>query len=381
MVGASVFQDLTICVYVFSERKGIPVIRKKISQYRSGLAKECGTVCQTNSKLRPWSVASLIAIIVVCGVYLCVGRGDWSLMGSRVALAESFDFTRHSIPVEEILSGGPPKDGIPALTDPKTVVGSDTDFLRPDDRIIGVEIDGKARAYPLRLLNWHEAVNDQLGGKPIAVTYCPLCDSSAVFEREIGGKAVEFGISGKLYNSNVLLYDRSKKESLWSQVKMEAVTGPQTGTRLETIPHQLNTWAEWRHNHPNTEVATFETGYLRNYTQNPYEDYLMSERLMFPVKSINDRYPKKEMVIGVRIGNQFKAYPYSQLKKNGETIEDTFAGKKVLIKYNPKTDTAYIASSPDKLEMAGIDFVYTFWFAWYAMHPDTEVYQADIRED
>jgi hypothetical protein len=146
-----------------------------------------------------------------------------------------FDLTRHSVPLGQILNGGPPKDGIPAILQPKLVGASDASFLMPDDRVIGVFVHGKARAYPLKILNWHEVVDDSVGGKPLAVTFCPLTQSAIVYDRDLGEKPLTLGVSGKLYESNLLFYDKAT-ESLWSQIKGQAVAGPLTGRRLEPLP-------------------------------------------------------------------------------------------------------------------------------------------------
>jgi len=165
-----------------------------------------------------------------------------------------------SIPVRRILGGGVAKDGIPALTRPKAVPAEKARHLRPHHLVIGVAIEDEQRAYPLRVLVWHENVNDVLGDKPIAVTYCPLCDSAVVFEREVGGEVREFGVSGLLWNSNVLLYDRQepgRDESLWSQLSMKAVCGPAAKEELALtpLPSELVSWSQWRARYPGTEVV------------------------------------------------------------------------------------------------------------------------------
>ena len=143
-----------------------------------------------------------------------------------------FDLSNASIPIEKILHGGPPRDGIPALDDPKFVNANHADFIQAGDRVLGVARNGIAKAYPINILNWHEIVNDQFGDEGIAVTFCPLCGTGMAFKADIQGKIRDFGVSGLLYNSDVLLYDRDS-ESLWSQIAREAVSGPLLGTSLE----------------------------------------------------------------------------------------------------------------------------------------------------
>lgn len=333
-------------------------------------------VPKKRSGLRVTITFFLLVVIGVCAYQLYRTSPDWLSMSGRAAASDNpFDFSNHSIPIDEIHHGGPPKDGIPAISEPDIVSGSEADFLNSDDKVIGVVINGQARAYPIRLLNYHECVNDSIGGKDFAVTYCPLCDSSAVFDRTIDGRTVEFGISGWLYNSNVLLYDRSKQESLWSQVKMEAVTGPRTGTRLRTIPHTVTAWSDWLERHPDTEVVSFQSGYSRNYGRSPYDTYMSSDRLMFPVTPMNEAFPLKELVIGVRVEKHYRAYPFSELAKAGGRVREEFEGAVFQIDYDKERKTASIrVISGKKMD---VDTLYTFWFAWFAMHPYTEIYESD----
>ena len=175
-----------------------------------------------------------------------------------------FDISNASIPADQILAGGPPKDGIPALSDPKLLNAVDASYLQPNDRVIGVELDGTARAYPIAILNWHEIVNDEINNQKYAVTYCPLCGTGVAFRSDVAGNITEFGVSGLLYNSDVLLYDK-KTESLWSQIMGEAVAGKLLGEKLNPIPISHTTWRDWLARHPDTKVLSTETGYSRDY--------------------------------------------------------------------------------------------------------------------
>ncbi len=182
----------------------------------------------------------------------------------------SFDLSRLVVPARELLPGGPPKDGIPALTNPKFMAANEATYLRPKDRIIGFVTAEESRAYPLKILNHHEIVNDQIGVLPVAVTYCPLCDSCAVFDRrtELGER--EFGVSGLLYNSNVLMYDRGgRPESLWSQVLTRGISGPAAEKSLRALPLELTTWQDWLSRYPETKVLSPETGHRRDYSARP----------------------------------------------------------------------------------------------------------------
>ena len=165
-----------------------------------------------------------------------------------------FDVSRHSVPIEEILPGGPPKDGIPALNRPKFVSTSDGNkFLKKHDRVLAIEYNGVAKAYPIRILNWHEVVNDDFDGKPVVVTWCPLCLSGIVYDPKNEGNKLTFGVSGKIYKSNLLMYDH-ETGSRWSQMQQRAITGPLSGPVLGMLPAEHSTWEHWRAQHPETLI-------------------------------------------------------------------------------------------------------------------------------
>ncbi|MCC5875695.1 MAG: DUF3179 domain-containing protein [Candidatus Sumerlaeia bacterium] len=291
------------------------------------------------------------------------------------------------IPKDQIFAGGPPKDGIPALTNPKVLPAADAERLQPDDRVIGVVIDGDARAYPLRILNWHEIVNDKLGDKQIAVTYCPLCDSAVVFDREVGSRTFEFGVSGLLYNSNVLMYDRQEtelEESLWSQMMLAAVTGPaaEEGLTLDVLPSQLVTWKSWKEVNPDTTALSFDTGYPRNYDASPYEQYFAAGRLMFPVSAIGesprdfDSFPLMEPVIIILSEDGTpKGYPTSLLGSyidpNTESVSDFHGGVVYTFAVVDKEKGIYMVTDG---EGQPARTVFSFWFEFRAMYPEAEVY-------
>ena len=263
-----------------------------------------------------WRIAAALGVamlVVVPAVFLFEKGGlldtrpnaVQAQSGSGRRAASPFDLSKATVPVEEIHSGGPPKDGIPALSKPRLIAAKAATYLAAGDRVIGVAIEGEARAYPIRILNYHEIVNDVLSGKPIAVTYCPLCDSAAVFDRETPRGLREFGVSGLLYNSNVLMYDRDEKaESLWSQLQTEAVAGVQVHNRLKLLPLELTTWSDWQSRHPAATVLSPETGHQRDYSRSPYDSYFSTPQLMFPVEPSSNRLPTKEKVLGRAGGRQ-----------------------------------------------------------------------------
>lgn len=286
-----------------------------------------------------------------------------------VAANRDFNLSNSLVPERQILSGGPPKDGIPSITSPEHVAPSEID-LADNQRVIGVSINGENVAYPLALLNWHECVNDVVGGIPIAVTYCPLCDSVAVIDRRIDDDVVEFGISGRLYNSNVLLYDRrraSGEESLWSQVQGRAIAGPMAGTTLKTLPFELTLWDRWRDDHPDGLVTAFPDPPQRAYSENPYSSYFADPgNLMFPVEPLSDRLGVKERVLGLTIGEESVAVPLNNLAAGERSIP--IGGQTVTVEWDPLANGLRIISAP-----ANVQVVHTFWFAWGAMHPDTDI--------
>lgn len=281
-----------------------------------------------------------------------------------------FNFSEHSIPLSEIYDGGPPKDGIPALTDPAFVEKEGAVFLKPQDRVIGVNFSGEARAYPLSILNWHELVNDVVAGQPLLVSYCPLCGTGMVFNSVLDGKRAYFGVSGKLYNSDVLFYDRDT-ESLWSQIKMQAVTGSLTGKKLGLIPSENTTWQAWKEKYPHTRVLSDKTGYQRDYMRDAYRGYSVSSRLMFPVTNRDDRMPLKAWVLGVMIDGKTKAFPFQELAKHATNeIEDRVAGQIIRIVFDRDAKSAVVYDASGQL----MPSIQAYWFAWAAFYPDTEVF-------
>jgi len=180
---------------------------------------------------------------------------------ARARVLNGFDLSAALVPPAAIEAGGPPRDGIPAIDQPR-FVDAGRARLADADRILGIARNGIARAYPVRILNWHEIVNDRLGDEPIAVTYCPLCGTGIAFDARVGEQVARFGVSGLLFNSDVLLYDQ-RTESLWSQIMAKAIAWPLKGTTLTSVPIAHASWAAWRTRHPRTEVLSTETGSTR----------------------------------------------------------------------------------------------------------------------
>lgn len=269
------------------------------------------------------------------------------------------------VPSYEIMSGGPPKDGIPALTNPKMESADAAGhWLRPADEIIGLDLNGRARAYPLRILNWHEIVNDRIGSRHFVITYCPLCGSGMAFD-----SADTFGVSGLLYQSDVLLYDR-KTESLWSQLMAQAISGPRMGERLKTLHIEHTSWQDWRQRHPQSQVMSLDTGYYRDYSRDPYESYRSTAATMFPVSHDDGRLPTKAWVIGLSLDGKARAWEIRALSRAGERREN-WHGKRLIIRYHPTGGRAEVVDAASGKPLPTVSL---YWFAWAAFHPDTELY-------
>lgn len=313
---------------------------------------------------------------------------------------------KHTIPLDEIKSGGPPPDGIPSIDNPKFVNASQAPFLKDDDLVIGLRLNGETKAYPLFILVWHEIVNDKFGNTPVTITYCPLCFTTQVFERILNGTEVQFGTSGKLYNSNLVMYDRSSG-SYWSQALGESIKGPFAGTNLKKIPFDVARWSDWKSLYPDSLVLTTNTGFQRPYGSDPYGDYYTSNEIIFPVSHTDNRMHSKEKIVGFERSGHFKAYKISNVESS-KIINDKVGESKILL-VSQYTDMTRVFDR--KINDKVLDFAYSngkiidtrtnsewnfegqaisgtmkgeqlqrltlnpgFWFEWVAFHPDTEIY-------
>jgi len=336
------------------------------------------------------------------------------------------DLSKALVPLDEIISGGPPPDGIPAIDRPVFVATGAADaWLKPTEPVLALQVNGDARAYPLQILIWHEIVNDTVGGRPVAVSYCPLCNSGLVFDRVVDGRTLDFGTSGKLYRSDLLMYDR-QTHSLWAQIEGRAVVGERAGTRLAPIPANTIAYEDFKAAYPAGRVLSRDTGHARSYGTNPYGSYDRRDSMPFLFQGQPDpRRPPKERVVGITVGGSPRAYPWSTLAAQG-VIHDAVGGERLVIFYRSGAvsalDDSEIARSRDvgatgvfspavdgkvlsfervpegfrdretgstwsllghavKGELAGkrlraIPHVDAFWFAWAAFNPTTSVYSA-----
>jgi hypothetical protein len=328
------------------------------------------------------------------------------------------------VPLGEILSGGPPPDGIPAIDRPKFIPPKEADqWLKPKEPVLALSVGDDARAYPLQILIWHEIVNDTVGGRPVAVTYCPLCNSGIVFDRTIAGTIYDFGTSGRLYKSDLVMYDR-QTHSLWAQMEGRAIVGDLAGAKLAVLPSNTLAYGAWKEFYPHGKVLSKETGASRRYGENPYEAYDKLDSVPFLFYgSLDRRLSPKERVVGVVLNGAARAYPFGQLAKR-KVVHDSLNGQPLVIFHRSGTlsalDQTLIAASRDvgaaavfsplidgipltfeaveegfsdrntgsvwnllghavRGRMAGkrltqIGHVDAFWFAWAAFHPSTTLF-------
>ena len=288
------------------------------------------------------------------------------------ALKNGFDLGNSLVPADKILTGGPGRNGIPAINRPHFINRQNAAYMQNGDRVLGISYQGIVKAYPVRILNWHEIVNDSFNGHPVTVTFCPLCNSGIAYSALIKEKKYHFGVSGLLYNSDVLLYD-IETESLWSQLMNQAIAGPLRGTKLKTIPLAHTSWEDWQERHPDTLVLTEQTGFKRDYSLNPYKNYRLDRNIWFPVENSSNHYHPKTLVLGIEIDGQAKAYPFPELTKAAKTFKDELAKQQITITFNRQHQTAAIYAE-DNQELPS---VITFWFAWYAFHPETLIFKAE----
>jgi hypothetical protein len=274
---------------------------------------------------------------------------------------------KSAIDLDQVLSGLPQKDGIPSIDEPSfTSIAETSENVTDDTRGILVQNNGETKFYPYNVMVWHEIVNDELGGLPLAVTFCPLCGSAVVYERTVDGKVYDFGVSGKLYESNLLMYDRDT-HTLWSQILGEAVVGDLLGAELTVFPSQLLTFGEVKQKYPNALVLSEDTGHSRDYSTYPYGDYDSDERLVFEVSERDERFPLKEMFYIVNYADTSVAFHWMDLRSAG-TAE---------VEVNDRTLVARFANGEAEVREKGSDEIipgyFAMWFSWVVHHGEDGV--------
>ncbi|MEM9022823.1 MAG: DUF3179 domain-containing protein, partial [Bacteroidota bacterium] len=320
------------------------------------------------------------------------------------------------IPINDVKDGGPGKDGIPALTEPDLIPVSAVDFLEDDDLVIGLREGAVVRAYPHAILDWHEIINDNINGKPVAITYCPLTGTALGWDRMVNGTLTTFGVSGLLFNTNLLPYDRAT-DSHWSQMRLECVNGPLIGQKIKTYQLVETTWATWRQMYPQSMVVSTNTGISRPYEQYPYGDYITNNnRLLFPVNPVDERLPQKERVHGVVVGEAVTTYSINLFNDSVRLIEDRIGDRDVMVagsraanfvasfhaqlandstmlEFRPVQDAlpviltdnegnqwdvfGYATEGPRQGQrLVPNDHAYMgYWFSWGAFHPQANIFQ------
>jgi len=338
----------------------------------------------------------------------------------------STDFSRHTVSYSEVFSGGPPKDGIPSIDAPKFVTVAEAgQWLRPQEPVVLVQVGGDARAYPLQILTWHEIVNDTVGGLPLTITFCPLCNTAIAFERTLDGRVLDFGTTGRLRFSNLIMYDR-QTESWWQQAGGDAIAGELAGSQLIFYPATIIAWDEFKAAHPNGQVLSRETGFGRDYGSNPYVGYddVNSSPFLFRGPATPGALPPMARVMTVDLNGEAVAYPYDVLAE-ALVVNDVVGGQAVAVFWQSGVasalDSGSIAAGRDvgsaaafSPELNGRQFTFAtqrgrivdaetgsvwnllgqavegelagqqlapvvgvnhFWFSWAAFKPETRIYQ------
>ncbi|MBI2582713.1 DUF3179 domain-containing protein [Candidatus Azambacteria bacterium] len=338
-------------------------------------------------------VSTIIGVIILAGavgffVYQRFFRQDFKLPRGGETKMETIvtesketkeimvtDNVKHSIPLAEIIGGGPPKDGIPSIDNPKFLsVAEANSWLKDDEPGIAFSRGNTHRFYPYQIMVWHEIVNDTVEGERILVTYCPLCLTGFVFDPLVRGERVEFGTSGKLWKSNLVMYDR-KTDSLWSQILGEAIVGEMTGTKLNVLPSDQARYGEWKKLFANGQVLSRETGAVRFYGSTPYGDYFSVTNLSLSLtKPTDTRLPNDAFILGVVLNGKAKAYWVEAVKAKG-TIEDVFQGTQLLLNHEKELDVVRMFKKLPNGELERMNPFSAFWFSWAAVHPDTELFK------
>ncbi len=354
---------------------------------------------------------AIVTVVALVSIVIILSQSQHPHTQEQLSILESnvtvTDGIKHTVPLDEIKDGGPPPDGIPSIDNPKFVPASQAQFVNDDNLVIGLRLNDHTKAYPLFILVWHEIVNDKLGDTPVAITYCPLCFTTQVFERTLNDTEVQFGTSGKLYNSNLVMYDRLSG-SYWSQALGQSIKGSLAGSELKKIPFDVIRWSDWKSLYPDSLVLTTDTGFQRSYDSDPYGNYYTSDDIIFPVAHIDDRMHPKEKIIGYYDSGQFKAYKITDLESKRVVNDKVGNAEILLVSLYPDMVRAFERNLDDKT----FDFVYSdgkitdnetnsewtldgqavsgpmkgfqlqrlsinpgFWFEWAAFHPTTEIYR------
>ena len=338
----------------------------------------------------------------------------------------STDFNKHTVPYQEILSGGPPKDGIPAIDNPRFIgVDEASAYLEDIEPVVFLQIGNDARAYPIQILTWHEIINDVVDGKPVVVTFCPLCNTAIAFDATFDDQVLDFGTTGRLRFSNLIMYDR-QTETWWQQATGEGLAGKYAGEQLTFLPASIISWKEFKTNFPDGKVLSKDTGFRRDYGRNPYAGYdnINNSPFLFRGPETPGVLPAMARVLTVDIDGEAVAFPYEILQQEN-VINEIVSGHEVAVFWQPGVasalDSSRIADGQDigtgvtfsrTIDQQVLTFSYVdgkiiddqttsewdvfgtatsgqlvgtklkpvvsvnhFWFSWAAFKPETRIYQ------
>lgn len=260
------------------------------------------------------------------------------------------------IPLSQVRDGGPGRDGIPSIDNPKFLSVTEAQGLFPEEfRVIGIKIGDKVKAYPHYILDWHEVVNDEIGNQSVSITYCPLTGSGIGWNRFLNGTKTTFGVSGLLYNNNLILFDRLTNSN-WSQILLKSVNGSLIGQKPEINKVVETNWFIWISMYPETKVLSTDTGFSRSYGVYPYGDYRTNnDYLIFPLSRDDNRLPRKERVHAIITNESAKAYRFNSFS-GGKVIRDVFQEKELLLVGGNETIVSFELDS----ELSLLEFEYVF---------------------
>lgn len=315
---------------------------------------------------RPAYTARLTALVFLG--YVSVAGAQRSF--DTDILTETFGFddtTKKSVALADLKQGCPARDCIPSIDNPRFVSADAADHVADNAVIIGISYGGEHRAYPAQILDHHEIVNDTIGGEPIAITWCPLCGSAVGIRRTINGEVTQFGVSGVLYNSDLVLYDRASA-TLWDQIEAKGIVGPLTDEHLDLVPVTMTRWSRWRSAHPESLVLSTDTGFTEDYSTDHYGEYRDSTRIVFPVSATDDRVHPKSVVFGFNLEGGAVAVTEALLQKQGSYQHELKGVEHAITMHEDGSVT--LARGEETFEPIRV-----YWFAWYTFNPQTELLQ------
>jgi hypothetical protein len=309
---------------------------------------------------RAWTV---LFFLLLAGVALAQRSFDVDILAETFGFDES---SKKTVELANLQQGCPARDCIPSIDAPKYITAQEAE-LSDDDIVVTLSYEGEYRAYPTRILDRHEIVNDTIAGTPLAITWCPLCGSAVGIHRQVGEQITEFGVSGVLYNSDLVLYDRAT-ETLWDQIEAKGIVGPMTGEQLRLIPVSMTQWGRWRQAHPDTLVLSTDTGFDEDYSTDHYTEYRDSTRLFMPVSNSDDRIHPKTVVYGFELESGSIAFD-AALLQNGSSYGHEIDGETWELRINDDGSVSLSGADQESVYAP----IRLFWFAWYTFHPQTQL--------